>query len=180
MSLDLVLCDELGEDTFWASEHLTLSLLASRPRSHFLNSRIIQSSVSYLFGVQVLLTSCPKCVEDRYKDQSDNRSVSSRRSTRSSRSLSRGRRAPSRGKDRECPFGESGKYHYIDLSSLSRNCKAIIVSLCVRTSDNQGYCHVHSNIRLAKKKVGLGGRRLHADSDFHRSYLIICRDGNRS
>eukprot|EP00970_Alexandrium_tamarense_P008458 scaffold1618_cov196-Alexandrium_tamarense.AAC.18 len=95
-------------------------------------------------GWKVLLDTCPKCMEDSYiNDHSDNRSVSSRRSANSSRSVrssrsvkstrstrSTGRNFLSNRKKLECPF------------------------------DRRGYCHRHSQVRLAKKKITGGWKIL--------------------
>eukprot|EP00578_Thalassiosira_sp_NH16_P014362 CAMPEP_0181114866 /NCGR_PEP_ID=MMETSP1071-20121207/21130_1 /TAXON_ID=35127 /ORGANISM="Thalassiosira sp., Strain NH16" /LENGTH=425 /DNA_ID=CAMNT_0023199041 /DNA_START=596 /DNA_END=1874 /DNA_ORIENTATION=- len=93
-------------------------------------------------GWKVLLANCPKCMEDKYVQENlDNRSAASRQSGRSSRSVasssgggSRSKKLPSKKKYKspqyECPF------------------------------DNQGYCHRHSNVRLAKKKITGGWKIL--------------------
>lgn len=87
-------------------------------------------------GWKLLHADCPKCAEDKHSND-DNRSVASRRSNKSSRSVkSPGTRSQSRGRKKngppkfECPF------------------------------NNKGYCHRHSHVRLAKKKLTGGWKIL--------------------
>jgi len=129
-------------------------------------------------GWKVLIDNCPKCLEDKYitKSSSDNRTVSSRRSrSRSARSNGERSKSPhSCGDHKSSSRSVIGGGSSCDSSRLSnrstRSSRSVlrggmkILSLYKKEErhpfDDEGYCHRHSNVRLAKRKFTGGWKIL--------------------
>ena len=121
-------------------------------------------------GWKVLIDNCPKCMEDVYtKDSSDNRSVASRRSTTRSKSPHRVGGGDHKSSSKSVGGGCDNRSVSSRRSNRStRSSRSKILPLIVTNKneeshhpyDGKGYCHQHSNVRLAKKKFTGGWKIL--------------------
>jgi len=89
---------------------------------------------------------CPKCIDPDYDDMSENASVSSKKSTTSFRS---------HGSHRSTRSKKSVK------SNSSRKGGRATDRYGALPFDEEGYCHAHPSVRLAKKKALGGWKVLH-------------------
>ena len=103
----------------------------------------LQIAKKKLLGGWKEYRSCPKCLDPSYDDMSENASVSSRRSNTSSfRSTgSNSRKSSSRS---------------VKSSTQSRKGGRKTDRYGMLPFDEEGYCHAHPSVRIAKKKT-LGG-----------------------
>ena len=114
-----------------------------------INHPTVQIAKKKLLGGYKEFRSCPKCLDPSYDDMADNVSISSkssRKSTTSFRSTgsARSRKSAKSIKSNSSPKGcrKTDRYGALPF-------------------DEEGYCHAHPSIRLAKKKALGGWKVLH-------------------
>ncbi|KAL7548436.1 hypothetical protein ACHAWF_011725 [Thalassiosira exigua] len=113
----------------------------------------VQVAKKKLLGGWKELRPCPKCQDPHFDDMADNASVSSRRSERSTTSFR------SKGSARSAKSGRSRKSAK---SNASRRGGRKTDRYGALPFDEEGYCHNHPSVRLAKKKA-LGGWKILSD-----------------
>lgn len=99
--------------------------------------------------------SCPKCLDPSFDDMADNASVGSGRSNRSATSFR------SRGSARSRRSGKSAGGNRSVKSNSSRKGGRKGDRYGALPFDEEGYCHAHPGVRLAKKKALGGWKVLH-------------------
>ena len=103
----------------------------------------VQIAKKKLLGGWKEYRSCPKCIDPDFDDMADNISVSSRRSTTSFRSTGSARSTRSKKSTRSAK------------SNSSRKGGRKTDRYGALPFDEEGYCHAHPSVKLAKKKVRL-------------------------
>mmetsp|Transcript_24265 Transcript_24265/g.44603 ORF Transcript_24265/g.44603 Transcript_24265/m.44603 type:complete len:611 (+) Transcript_24265:145-1977(+) len=109
----------------------------------------VQIAKKKLLGGWKEFRTCPKCIDPSYDDMADNASVSSKRSTTSFRSTgsTRSKKSTRSMKSMKSNGSRKGGRKTDRYGALP--------------FDEEGYCHAHPSVRLAKKKALGGWKVLH-------------------